>query len=136
MELEFHRVVYQIPCLSCGASIPLHETTLEEITLNLAMSATDASSIAFLCPACKGIFVFDLETLPDIVRASAPAIPQTAPRLFFRALRCGNSNCEARRTLVAVRSPATTEEQFASELATANAEELRCPKGHWIAWNY
>ena len=130
--VNFWRREYHIPCPNsgCGAKLTLHETTLEEIIRGLAKSSKDVADIGLLCPACKGIFVFERDRLPDILAVPAPAIPQTEPRLFFLAARCDRSNCEARRIFVAVRPAGDTEVQLAEEFETWKVDDALCPNYH------
>jgi hypothetical protein len=123
---------YHIPCpySGCGAKLTLHETILEEIILGLAKSTKDVADIGLLCPACKGIFVFERDRLPDILAVPAPAIPQTAPQLFFLGARCDKSNCEVRRIFVAVRPAEDTKEQIAEEWQTWRVDDALCPNYH------
>ena len=126
---------FDVRCpLPCDKALRVPETILVDISLSLQETATDASLLTLVCPACKGAFQFDFpERLKKVQGTTALPLDREVDHVWFSIEgQCDPSNSCPSQLLFAIRAFGTTRTQLEKEFPIWSERGLSCIKEHPI----
>lgn len=121
-------------CKHCRRAIPLPPAMHPDISEHLGAWPTGAVARNFLCRQCKRVYEYSAQNVQGLPVGRDPRRVDARYNVVSILLQCGVQGCAS---LLRIRTVAASDEDLhemvPGELATAQAHEIHCDRGHTLS---